>query len=166
MVSLPGPTTAGSTSSSKWAGLLLYCFRYDPTTGKYGAIVMNMVRVAAILTVIGVVTLILVLRRVHSARRDIRLSEVIGLRGGPSKFAAKNRIRIIRIQDGMPIVLAGDLGRIEKGDLSSDVALHTGDIVVVPPTLFAMVGYKISALLFPFSPILSAMAGAGLASLF
>jgi hypothetical protein len=47
------------------------------------------------------------------------------------------------------------------------VALQKGDIVVVPPNrYFAMVEYKISALLFPFSPILSAMAGAGLASLF
>jgi protein SCO1/2 len=45
--------------------LLLYCFQYDPATGKYGAVVMNMLRVGAILTVIGVTVLILVLRRLH-----------------------------------------------------------------------------------------------------
>lgn len=31
--------------------VLLYCFRYDPATGRYGAVVMNIVRIAAILTV-------------------------------------------------------------------------------------------------------------------
>lgn len=32
--------------------LLLYCYRYDPTTGKYGAVVMNMVRVGGVVTVL------------------------------------------------------------------------------------------------------------------
>jgi protein SCO1/2 len=54
--------------------LLLYCFQYDPATGKYGAVVMNMLRVGAILTVIGVIALILLLRRVRP-RREIRLVE-------------------------------------------------------------------------------------------
>jgi protein SCO1/2 len=48
--------------------LLLYCFQYDPATGKYGAVVMNMLRVAAVLTLVGVVLLILVLRRRHPAQ--------------------------------------------------------------------------------------------------
>jgi protein SCO1/2 len=30
--------------------LLLYCYRYDPATGKYGAVVMNMVRVGGVAT--------------------------------------------------------------------------------------------------------------------
>jgi protein SCO1/2 len=33
--------------------LLLYCYHYDPSTGKYGAVVMNMVRVGGIVTVLG-----------------------------------------------------------------------------------------------------------------
>lgn len=32
--------------------LLLYCFHYDPTTGKYGAVVMNVVRLGGALTVL------------------------------------------------------------------------------------------------------------------
>ena len=32
--------------------LLLYCFHYDPTTGKYGAVVMNIVRLGGALTVL------------------------------------------------------------------------------------------------------------------
>jgi protein SCO1/2 len=43
--------------------LLLYCYHYDPATGKYGAAVMNMVRLGGILTVAGFVVLLLALRR-------------------------------------------------------------------------------------------------------
>ena len=31
--------------------LLLYCFHYDPTTGRYGAAIMNLIRAAGLLTV-------------------------------------------------------------------------------------------------------------------
>jgi protein SCO1/2 len=33
--------------------LLLFCYHYDPATGKYGAVAMNFLRIAAVLTVIG-----------------------------------------------------------------------------------------------------------------
>ena len=33
--------------------LLLYCYHYDPATGKYGAVVMNMMRIGGVVTVIG-----------------------------------------------------------------------------------------------------------------
>jgi protein SCO1/2 len=47
--------------------LLLYCYRYDPMTGKYGAAIMNLVRGAAILTLLalgGFVTLMVRRERV------------------------------------------------------------------------------------------------------
>lgn len=43
--------------------VLLYCFHYDPKVGRYGAAVLNLVRGGAILTVLGIVTMILLLRR-------------------------------------------------------------------------------------------------------
>jgi protein SCO1/2 len=43
--------------------LILYCYHYDPATGKYGAVVMNIVRLAGAVTVIVIVGLLLVLRR-------------------------------------------------------------------------------------------------------
>jgi protein SCO1/2 len=43
--------------------LLLYCYHYDPTTGKYGMVVMNVVRVAGALTVLGILALLIFLRR-------------------------------------------------------------------------------------------------------
>jgi protein SCO1/2 len=43
--------------------LMLYCFHYDPATGKYGAIVINIVRVAGAATIFLMVGMILFLRR-------------------------------------------------------------------------------------------------------
>jgi protein SCO1/2 len=46
--------------------LLLFCYRYDPATGRYGAVVMGSLRVGAVLTVTGLLLLIVVLGRRHS----------------------------------------------------------------------------------------------------
>jgi len=43
--------------------LMLYCYHYDPATGKYGAVVMNIVKVAGVLTIGLIAGLILVLRK-------------------------------------------------------------------------------------------------------
>jgi protein SCO1/2 len=51
--------------------LTLYCYHYDPTTGKYGPAIMNVMRLTGILTVVGVAALILILqrRRRHAPQR-------------------------------------------------------------------------------------------------
>src|SRR5581483_2097006 len=44
--------------------VLLFCFHYDPATGKYGAIALNLLRVsAALFALIGGVFLLVVIRR-------------------------------------------------------------------------------------------------------
>ncbi|HEU4387603.1 MAG TPA: cytochrome c oxidase subunit II [Blastocatellia bacterium] len=43
--------------------VLLYCYHYDPTTGKYGAVVMNMLRLGGLATLAGIALLVLILRR-------------------------------------------------------------------------------------------------------
>ena len=43
--------------------ILLFCYQYDPTTGKYGALVMRLVRFGGILAVLGLVVSILLFRR-------------------------------------------------------------------------------------------------------
>jgi protein SCO1 len=52
--------------------LMLYCFHYDPATGKYGAAVMNMIRAGGIATVIIIVGLLLMLRRRGTTQVDLR----------------------------------------------------------------------------------------------
>jgi protein SCO1/2 len=39
--------------------VLLYCYQYDPSTGRYSASIMNIVRLGGLLTVVGMITLIL-----------------------------------------------------------------------------------------------------------
>jgi protein SCO1/2 len=40
--------------------LLLYCYHYDPSAGKYGAVAMNILRLAAIATVTGLAVMLLI----------------------------------------------------------------------------------------------------------
>ena len=46
--------------------LLLYCFHYNPESGRYGLVVMNLVRLGGVITVLGIVAFILVMRRRES----------------------------------------------------------------------------------------------------
>ena len=42
--------------------LLLYCFHYDPATGKYGAAIMRVMRVAGVITLLGILAMLLFLK--------------------------------------------------------------------------------------------------------
>ena len=42
--------------------LLLYCYHYDPATGKYGAVVMNIMRIAGVITLLGIIAMVLLLK--------------------------------------------------------------------------------------------------------
>ncbi len=46
--------------------LLLYCFHYDPESGRYGLVVMNIVRLGGALTVLFMGSFILLMRRRES----------------------------------------------------------------------------------------------------
>ncbi|HEY2961983.1 MAG TPA: SCO family protein [Pyrinomonadaceae bacterium] len=46
--------------------LLLYCYHYDPATGKYGAVVMNVMRIAGVITLLGIVAMLLLLKGRHT----------------------------------------------------------------------------------------------------
>jgi polysaccharide export outer membrane protein len=89
--------------------------------------------------------------------RHTRITEAIGLRGGPTIFASKSRIRVVRSVPGHEAeVLYINLRHIEGGDLGTDIMLRDGDIVVVPPNALARFGYVLQTMLFPFQQILSA----------
>ena len=42
--------------------LSLYCYQYDPSTGKYGAAVMRIVRITGVITLLGIIAMIVFLR--------------------------------------------------------------------------------------------------------
>ncbi len=64
--------------------LLLYCYRYDPATGKYGAIVMNLVRAGGAVTLLALAGFVVVMRR-----RETR-------GGGPASVSDASRPRVAR----------------------------------------------------------------------
>lgn len=43
--------------------ILLYCYHYDPATGKYGAVVMNMIRLGGVVTLIALALMFIMFRR-------------------------------------------------------------------------------------------------------
>jgi protein SCO1/2 len=49
--------------------LMLYCYHYDPSTGKYGAVVMNIMRVAGVMTLLLIGGMLLVLRKIGRRRQ-------------------------------------------------------------------------------------------------
>jgi len=52
--------------------VLLYCYHYDPTTGKYGVAIMNIIRVLGTLTVVILVSfMVVMLRRDHLKKKRV-----------------------------------------------------------------------------------------------
>jgi len=58
--------------------VLLFCYHYDPTSGKYGALVVRMLRVGGALTLLGLGLLIYVC--IRRARRTDRMRQIEQLR--------------------------------------------------------------------------------------
>jgi polysaccharide biosynthesis/export protein len=68
--------------------------------------------------------------------KDITVLEAITMAGGPSRIAATNRTKIIRMEDGVEKTMVINIDKITKGDKSEDIILMPGDVVVVPETFF------------------------------
>lgn len=84
------------------------------------------------------------------------VSDVIGSVGGVTRRAARGRVKVVRGDPDEPEVFKVDLNElILDGDTRQDVSLAENDVVYVPPTVLAWVGYQIDSLLFPFRSILS-----------
>jgi protein SCO1 len=49
--------------------LKLYCYQYDPSTGRYGFVVMRAMRLAGIFTIIGMAAMILILWRYNGTKK-------------------------------------------------------------------------------------------------
>lgn len=94
---------------------------------------------------------------------ETRVSEAIGQVGGARAFASLNNVRIIRTSGSETEVIEVNLGDIQKGNLSTNYVVREGDLIVVPPTALAKVGYAFQMLLFPLQPLLSGASSVGAA---
>lgn len=68
---------------------------------------------------------------------EITLVEAIGMAGGFTRIAGRNRTRIIRLEDGVEKVIEVKVDAItEAGKKIQDVPIKPGDIIVAPESFF------------------------------
>jgi polysaccharide export outer membrane protein len=92
--------------------------------------------------------------------KAMRVAEALGQVEDVTWLANEDEIRVVR-PGTPPQVIEVDLAAIRGGDLSTNVQLYGGDIIYVPPTILARIGYAIRAVLFPFQPLLGLAYSAG-----
>lgn len=92
---------------------------------------------------------------------DLTIFEAV-MRAQPTKDTANlGRVRLIRADPKDPFIQTINIGDvIEKGDSTFNVHVQERDIIYVPPTILAELGYFIDTLLFPFKQVLTGLAGA------
>jgi polysaccharide biosynthesis/export protein len=57
--------------------------------------------------------------------------------GGMGPYAAGNRAKVVRAESGKQSEIQVNLGKIiDKGDLTQNLKLQPGDVIVVPETRF------------------------------
>jgi polysaccharide export outer membrane protein len=86
--------------------------------------------------------------------KETRVAEALGLVSGPTLLAAKSRIKVVRSDGATTNVYRVNLDAIEDGDLGTNLMLAGGDVIVVPPTVSASIGYFIRGLFFPLQMLL------------
>ena len=69
--------------------------------------------------------------------KEITLVEVIGMAGGFTRIAARNRTRIVRVEEGVEKIIRVKVDAItEAGKKIQDVLIKPGDMIVVPESFF------------------------------
>ncbi len=93
----------------------------------------------------------------------IKLREAILAAGLPTQYAALSRVHVIKPDLNDPDIRVINVKRIlYKGALKDDIDLTTGEIVVIPSTVWSVVNRFLSGV---FSPVTRAARFAGLAAL-
>lgn len=85
---------------------------------------------------------------------------VMGAR--PDKDTANlGRVRVIKADPRDPVILVADIAAvIADGDSTFNVNISERDIIYVPPTMLAQIGYFLDTLLFPVKQVLSGLSQA------
>jgi polysaccharide export outer membrane protein len=69
--------------------------------------------------------------------KEITLVEAISIAGGFTRIAARNRTRIIRVEDGIEKIIEVRVDAITKaGKKIQDVPIKPGDVIVIPESFF------------------------------
>lgn len=69
--------------------------------------------------------------------KEITLVEAIGKASGFTQIAARNRTRIVRVEDGVEKIIEVQVDKITReGKKGQDVLIRPGDVIVVPESFF------------------------------
>ncbi len=71
-----------------------------------------------------------------SYREDLRILDVIVAVGGLGEFAAANRTRIVREVNGVQVECTVKVKKLMSGDITQNIPVFPGDVIVVPETRF------------------------------
>ncbi|MFW6158586.1 MAG: polysaccharide biosynthesis/export family protein [Planctomycetota bacterium] len=89
---------------------------------------------------------------------DVTVLAAFARAGGVTNRAAWDRIRLVRATRTNRQIFKINLGEIVKqGQWDTNVQVKANDVIYVPPTHMAKVGYFLDNLLFPFRSVLGAM---------
>lgn len=89
---------------------------------------------------------------------DVTVLDAFGRARGVTQRAAWDRIRLVRATPNTRQVFKINLADIVKsGDWQTNLQLKANDVLYIPPTYLARVGYFVDNLLFPFRPVFNAM---------
>jgi polysaccharide export outer membrane protein len=65
--------------------------------------------------------------------RNVDVMQALSMAGGTSTYAALNKIKILRRENGKLKSISFEYGDVEKGNnLEQNIILQAGDVVVVP----------------------------------
>lgn len=92
---------------------------------------------------------------------DLTIWEAVMLNTPNLRSANLGRVRLIRPDPVDPLIVTVDIAQmIETGDSTYNVHVQELDIVYVPPTILAQLGYFIEALIYPVNVVLSSITSA------
>jgi len=92
---------------------------------------------------------------------DITIFEAVTAASPKPDSANLGRVKLIRADPRDPQILIVNLSEIiDTGDSTFNVLIHERDIIYVPPTFLAKVGYALQTILFPVRLVLTSLAGA------
>ncbi len=92
---------------------------------------------------------------------DLTIWEAVMGASPDNETANLGRVKLIRADPRDPTIVYVDVGQlIETGDSTFNIKVKELDIIYVPPTILAQVGYFINTLLFPVKLVLSGIGDA------
>jgi protein involved in polysaccharide export with SLBB domain len=92
---------------------------------------------------------------------DLTVFQAVMAANPNQRTANLGRVRVIRADPRDPVVIPVNLGEIiSSGDSTFNILLQERDIVYVPPTMLAQLGYFLSDLIFPITQVFSELSRA------